>query len=907
MQSVLSRRNLLLGSAAAFTAPPVWGAQLPDEVRTQMHRSNSKLLDFLHDDGFDLQVRPGPDGTMIRITGDTVIVDKQRLASLLASPSMAKSKIKSLTLDARVLIIRGPLSLEGGELALLGEEVRFEKGAQIALLPAAVNTPRRLKIISDRLEFSGSGRRPIDLNLISNPNVEVSAAVRTITGTSPTHLWARFVDSLDAEKPPAGIIIAVGAAADETVRQATENQMEWPLFFAAKLRKHFNRNPYDSDIRHEISSIVDQYKPRLESWRDAGPFTIVSAIEAAIRNETDLDGRSFSFTPKQDLISQKQDLETVAVADRFDTLANIIAATVKDNDLAEHHLQRVRAEVATITQKQARIELSVNQNNQKLQILVQRNASTDALINERTRYLALMQQRDFKRMKDSQAVKQWSTIAVSAVVIAGTMGAATPAVAAGAAAGLAVTGEAIYRHNVGAPMTLADAIESGAKTYAAAQAFQESWEQLKANKDIALQVYDGKEVFEGPPPEEGKPDNRKPLTKLEVSKRVLSSLSDAAQKAKAINGDSIAAPTPLTLTERQNEDEDMKALLSRRATDVYDSELLAAQIAASTQELESLINRRLELQTLDVALREGKPENDQQNARWNANARILWGMHVERISRMIATYKKSLYFETGRVPDGVSDVLDYPNELEAQMAAGVLDPLGGFGGTDLQKPVKARLEAEKEKFLASVTATLDAVDVTYTAYLNSRTEADVSRRSVAFSVNAPNSIFRAFLQTLNGQIRQQIVAETPVQMILPAYIPYVLPLSLNPMPERLIRATIVAVEYNIPQNRVGANALEFSIIHPGYGEMKRGNEKFIADLRTSPTDWKYFGVPAEQITREWLTRPPTVIEISKARSDRFYTYYPARAPYFLVVNVRSRNWQSIPEIQAIEIGFEVMQ
>jgi hypothetical protein len=900
----LSRRAALLGSTATLIA--VWGHYVP-ALGQNILIGEKGLADFARDDGFDLQVRKGEQGTIIRVTGDTVIVDSKRLASLVAPPSLAKTKIQSLTFDARLLILRGPLSIEGGLLQLLGETIRFEKRAQVALLPGTADEIRRLAIVADKFEFVGSARRPIDLQLAVSSKVEASIAARSVTGVTAGRVWSRFVDSLDATAPPPSISILVGAPAEEQVVKALESQMEWPLFFAAKVRKHFNRNPFDTATCAAIDALAGQYKPFLERWRDPGPYAIIASVSAAIRNKTDVTGRSAAFTPKQDLNSQRSDITKAASEDRFDALATLIAATAKGDDAAAVDLQRVRSEIAVLGQQQSRLEHTVDQSNQGLQVLVQRNASTDQLIRNRSDYLKLMQDRDYQRMKDAQAVKQWTAITASVVLIAATAGGASPAVAAGAAAGVAVTGEAIYSHNIGNPMSLADALTAGTKTYAAAHEFVEAWDKLKADKERASKVFDGQVVLDGPEPAAGEVDKRKPLTKVEASKRVATGLADAVKKARGINGDGITAPTQLSLTERENEDEDMKSLLAQRAADTYQSQLLAAQIAFAVEELESLQNRRLELQALDIALREAKPQNDQQNARWNANAQILWGMNVARISAMVENYKKSLYFETGRAPDGVASVLDYPNELEAQVAAGILDPLGGFGDADLEVLVEKRLRVEKTKFLASVNALLDAVDVTYTAYLNSRTEADVNRKSVKFATNSPNPVIRAFLETLNGQIRQQIVAGTPVQMMLPAYIPYVLPSSLNPVPERLIRATVVDVEYNVPNARIGPNALEFNIIHPGYGEMKHGGQTSIADLRTSPTDWKYFTVPAEQITRDWLTRNPTVVQISKDKSNRFYTYYPARAPYFLVVNVRSRSWKSLPEIRSIEFGLEVMQ
>lgn len=118
---------------------------------------------------------------------------------------------------------------------------------------------------------------------------------------------------------------------------------------------------------------------------------------------------------------------------------------------------------------------------------------------------------------------------------------------------------------------------------------------------------------------------------------------------------------------------------------------------------------------------------------------------------------------------------------------------------------------------------------------------------------------------------------------------------------------IVDVKFNVPTSAVGNGALSFVVVHPNYGEMRRGAECFPVDFRVQPTDWRLFTTTLEQVDPDWPRQRVEQIKINREQSNRYYTYLPARTPYHLLVNVVSKNWLALPKIERISLGLEVMQ
>ena len=163
------------------------------------------------------------------------------------------------------------------------------------------------------------------------------------------------------------------------------------------------------------------------------------------------------------------------------------------------------------------------------------------------------------------------------------------------------------------------------------------------------------------------------------------------------------------------------------------------------------------------------------------------------------------------------------------------------------------------------------------------------------------------METLNGQITQQIVAGTEVDKIEPAFIPIELTILPSQFPERLISSRVVSARFSTPASSIGDNAISFSIVHPGYGEMRRRDTCAIGDFRSRPDDWRFFTTFFEQLDGSWAEQPPQQIELSNETKGRYYAYLPAQTKYHMVVGVHSENWRRIPRLIDLTIGIEIME
>jgi len=898
----MKNATVLGGWLLVVAIVPAHSAHADDVCEPPQQQRDAALPVFADDVGFDIQVRQSPAGSIVRVTGDTIVIDQDHLASLVAPAGSAMTKLSRLTFDARVIRVRGPLSLQGGHLALLGETISFEAGGEISLLPD--RQPRSLRIVAQTLEFNGGPARPFAVDLESAADVQVS--IQAVQAPHAKDLWQRFVDAYAVDQPPSSIALVTGDAAQPLVHQAFSKDMEWPLYFAAKLRTHFERSPYADVTRDEIGRLAASYQPLLSSWRGAIPVATARAIGIAAREKTDINGRLRSFTPKQDLISQKKALEVDIKDNSLDTLIELITDNSPDGTDKAGQRTEIQKELEGARQHVMRKQREVASQATKLAALEQRSQGLLERIEQRKEVLRLMSERDVKRMRDAQSARQWTTIGAGAVVIAASMGAATPAVAAGAAAGLGLTGDLVYGHNADQPMTLAGVIEKGQEAYKRVQSFQAALTKVGEAEGTRKKVAKGEAIPKGPKPESG-PDKRKPYTKTEATFELLGALGDLAQSAGELNGKELAVPTRLSLSQREDEDEDMKGLLTSFSEIASEKSKEAELAKAAANELLLVTTKVVQLEEMDEQLRAVEAKNDQEAARWRAAGLLLWTREIERISEQLAVYRRSLYFESGRTPRGVPEVLDYPNALQARISAGILDSLGGVGPAAAPEALRAQLKMEKTKFVAAANELYIAIGEAYEDYLQTRNEADVYRQVVDFSADSTDPIKRAFIEALNGQITQQIVGRSPIATMFPLYVPIQLKLPVAELPERLVTARIVDVEFNVPKAAIGNGGLSFVLIHPNYGEMRRGSECFPADFRVKPTDWKFFTTSIEQLDAKWAARQPTSIQIDKDHSNRYYTYLPARTRYHIVINVISTNWRSIPKIKKVSIGLELMQ
>lgn len=193
--------------------------------------------------------------------------------------------------------------------------------AQINLLPSGNSQTRSLTIIANTLKFENSRRRPFDLQFTQGSGATADFIfLAVLSNSTPIDtaevIWRRFSDSLDIETAPSGFSATIGESATEAVAQTFSQEMEWPPFYASKVKRIFSRAPFSRDedgVKHgELVEMINSHVDSLSEWRDPYPLLTVQTVLSAIGNDVDFQGRSSSFVPKQDAWSQAASIENLA-------------------------------------------------------------------------------------------------------------------------------------------------------------------------------------------------------------------------------------------------------------------------------------------------------------------------------------------------------------------------------------------------------------------------------------------------------------------------------------------------------------------------------------------------------------------------------------------------------------------
>lgn len=874
------------------------------------------------DDNYSLTSRTVNGSVSIRVTADIVRINDANFHSLVREIDKAVPNVSEVIVDARKIVIDGPLSFESSHLVFLGDEIDFGPSGRISLTSAPRGTNDGLRLIARSVSFDDGARKPIQFVPSAAPQrridivaSEVRANGQVLVGdAASTALWRHTLGSYFGGPPTDGSWIATtDSSAVQGWQEAFSKEMFWPLYTSAKLDKFHSRAPYDPENQTKLISLIAALKPRFEAWSNPQPLIELQRISNLIRLDLDPYGRSAAYAPRVAIQKQIDNVRTRLTEaakpnGTFATLTTLIVAANERKQVDADAVRTVSAQIDQGTSTAAALESQIGQSLERIAELKQDVEALVPTIQQRRATIAQETEDDAKRASDAAKVKVGANVLATGVAI-GCMfipGAQPAGIAI--ATGIQVTGGLVYANNSGGinAATIAEVVSKGADFYSKMTVISSSWEKFKAQTSQADQVLKGAVVLVGDAPKPGEQDKRKPMSKVDATKQWgdaasgFASSVDAAYKLL-----DVAKPTSISGTDREKTDGELNELLSqlgaynKEASDLAstisaDSDLLTVTLAKQHEAIE----QRTELLTASVV-------NDEETERWRANSLALWSQYVSRILEDVLTLRRSYFFETGKLPNVPSDVLQYPDELAAFMRANAYDPTGS--GTSMPPDLlRAHLESERDKFLVSMTAIVDAVDDGKEKALSQRTEADVYRQTFAFRSNSSDPIERRFIETLNSQIAQQIGFRRDARDLPALVLPLELPVTIAPYPERFVDAKVTLVRFKSGTANLHGSGLTFTVLHPGYGRVYRDNVCYMFDLRepgSINSIAKTTSISA--VDPNWAKAPSPKIDISSTGS--FYTYYPARSPLSLATVVSGKNWKSVPEIAEIDIGLEIMQ
>lgn len=886
------------------------------------------LETFDQDAGYSVTGTKDADGKRVRIGGDTLILDSKNLPFVISEISKAFPGVRQIVFDARRIIIGGPISLRNGELVFLADQVDFSKNARITFTGPIVQSTEGIRIVARKVVFDPQLKKPLQM-IPATGDADRKRRIEIVADTvmhgdrvvrpydAEKYLWQRTLGSYTSSTLPSKALWATKLGADSTEPYMAQfrDEMRWPQFFLTKLLKFHSRNPYDPANQEELVSNTKQYLPLLEKWSDSQVSLEMHRLLTRISANVDLLGYGPNYAPRVKLKEQRDAVQTQLDGLRdgsktksyFDLLTDLVLATYdrkppSDKEVAslkervqsaEDALQGFDAEFAALTNKSR--ELAA-----KFPPIKQAIEETKKRIERSTRD-------EIKRYRDAVAAKQGFALAGTAAAIIAAPYVAPEAAAAIGAAG-SLTGDLVYQHNVGGQtgLTVLEAVSNASQFYGSMGKLFESWDSYQGSRKTLKQVLNGEIVKDDPEPAEGEPDTRKPLTKSQASGRaaaaagvLLSSFYDLLK--------STAPPTsaPLTLEEKEQLDPRMAELiaqlsaLSSEQSDVLDKMKSAIERRALASD--SLQRERELLDTL-LAL---DPGNDREITRWHANALALWQNATQRLARDAIVLRRAFQYETGQPVSLKADVLQFADEMLAATRAGTYDPLATTA--DDKDTLDKHLASQRTQFAAAISALLAEVDTGLRLHLSRGTLLRAHRTAYEFRVGGRDLASQRFIEALNAQIAVQIAGQMDARRVMPMLIPVRWKPSISKLPERLVDARVLKVEFEQELDSIGDSGLAFHIVHPFYGAMYRDGACSVFDMRdtTALQNTLEFVTDIGAVNLGWLKEQPGVVDISAL--DSYYARPPLRTDYRMLVQVTSDRWYSLPKIKAITIGLEVLQ
>lgn len=868
------------------------------------------------DTGYELTVRDLGGGNLrITVVGDILVLDKARFGSLLRGVDKAPANVAEVVLDGREVRITEPLALQSGRIRIVAQTVSFTGRGLVALTRPPGQATDGLEINAQRVDLSKALPLPLQLTLADDG--QRSVVVRTaelITPQGPLTgdpakrwLWTRSsnYDGAMPDRWPGQWTVSVGPVGYAEAVQTMSPMVGWPGYMAFKLRKHYAIAPFDQVNRARLAQQIDAARPLFVELQQADPLLQLDALALLMQRNLDDRGLGPAHVPSEDFVqaSERFSKALAAANNQLPRLRTLIVSAHLAPKLDEEMLKQVRSRIQSLDQEQAQRRAKIDDTLTEIASLQAQGVEVGKRIEEEREESRRELERRKKQQKDLEGIKLGTTVLAIGASFIG-----TPAAGAAIAATVSTAGDFVYAHNAGAPVNLETLVTIGKKNadlYDTLKATRVAWDKHSKDLDVLKDVLNGKKVV----PEGAK----KPLAKIDAAKQAGESAAAFGRSVKAVSDGLGAIPKPdaVTLNEIEAGNGDLVAALGRLAT-------IQQSIAEAAARLDQLQAAQAageaawaETRNTEQVLLELKPTNDQEVMRWKTAALQMWTRELQRLYGDARSLRRSLFFETWKIPVLPATVQTYPEEFTAYLASGRYSPEAP-NSTSPSALTAAHLDNEIAKHLAVLEELSRAINQSWQSYLAERAsgaqpffdQQEFERRD-----GAPITT-RMFLDALNAQIKYQIqYPASRESKRFPLLIPFEMtsPPDIN-LPERLLRAGVANVRFKNVQALTG-KTLAFDVTYRLAGELKRGEQCAYVDL----------SVPggAGTVTRRDQARELTVVRgeaeqpmsFNALRESR--TAPPARTLYFLSVIVggssTDANWANVPEIEGFTFWRRIVQ
>lgn len=858
------------------------------------------------DSNYDLYEGVKDDRKTIRIVGDILNITKEDFGSIVRDIDEAPSNVSEIIFDAREINVLAPISFTSSTIVLLADTVKFGPSGGFYLTSEPTDAKDGLYVSANSVMFANAMPRPIQIALghgNNNRKVQFHAKNLNVEGReiSPEEsiaaLWRRTIDftGIGSSAPSANFEVEFGDDGGRKAVAEISERATWPLFFAFKVQKFFSRDAFNPANKKNLLAKIGEIVPAVEELGNTSAVAMLNSTRSLMDLNLDAQGYSPFFVPRRDFVNARDAFsERLKEADsHLDNLKDTILAAYDGKELDKGKIEKIRADYKALQGDMAARQVAMDKaltdltvNEKEIEELMKRVSDRRAILKVHLDNIK-DQQDDASKIKIATTV-----VAIGATLVAGPAG---PLIAAGVSA----TGEMIYTHNTNPEgntlETFVSIATKSADFYKAATEARAAW--TKHSADLAT----ARDSFRGVPGKDGKT-----IPKIDALKAAGKSGGEFGKKLKVMYDQlqSLPTPTSIEMTGLEKEDADLQRSLATIATHRSTQAQLTEQIATLQQQLASDADAQATASVLEADLLTTVPLNDRDVMRWKLVATSLWRKYLEDMYLDAIMLRRSLYFETAKIPELPADLLQFPEEMTAYIRAGLYSPDGQHSPKEL---TLSHLEREKTKHLLALNAIKESIDRAFESYQSERAGGAVPyTQTFTFDLSTGNEDDSEFLEQLNAQI-SSIIRNPGINEIARLPIPIELPAPPSDIPERLIRITIPDVEFDNPKSTRGKR-VNLDISYELAGEMRRNNGCNFIDMRAKgamPRVAHRYQAGLQRI--EEAAPVPLTFEEFK----RYQSAPPARTPYYLSVQItgdrESPNWKTVPSIKSMTINLRIVQ
>ena len=917
------RKKISLVSCVLILCQACWGAegQTPQDGGSSPPKQEEQLCRAIelpiptfetwqNDHAYNVIEANNSSGKRIHIVGDELLVNAATMPSLVRHLGEPMTGVSELILDARHVRVESPLILESARITILANKLSIGKDGYLGVVGPSAESGDGLFIYAGTANFRESLPRPFALfpgsdkqkrqlrilagSLIVNGNeIAKDEAVETVWRKTFAYKGGK------TKGYPDGFHVDISESARTAVREVHLADASWPLFFGAKLRRFYARDPFSDANRETIIGLLDTYESTVIEVGTADAVRSVAATRRLWNSEIDMLGNGRGFIPRRDLVDSIREFdsflqsafvtqpyiaELVAHADSRQPVDTQQLTTLRDDlDAVRYNIASAKDEMTTALTKLASNEAAA----------VEINKQIAERVNELRKRLDELREKD-KELADIKGAT--SVLSFGAALIPG----AGPFIAAG----IAATGEAVYRHNAGEEFSVesfASIAQKGAAFYAATKAAQSSWESHSEDLDRARRVWDGDKIRKSGSAAKG---NVKYFTKKDAAVKSAKSAADFAKSLDAMNEQlqDLPIPTRVGMNELEAQDARLNTLIAALA----EKRSIQAKLLEVIKNIEKTIalgvSSELEMAAAVDAVLSAQVDNDRDILRWKVNSIALWRNKLENLYLMAIMLRASVYFETGKTLTIPSNVFQFPEEFISNQLL-----------TDSGLVETKELLDEQTKHRVALESFSNAAKNAKSQYAAERAgpvSPYIQRFRFSNKKGSP-SISVRFIEELNRQIQSQMTLEENqpgVRVMSPLLIPITLPSPPVDGPERLVGIELSELQFE-NDSALNAKLLNFDVSYQLMGELWTDGECKYVDMRTPgsrPMVVKRFSSNDAIAKTDMSVLPLTFQEYT-----RYQAAPPARTPYFISAQVTGNtaegSWKNVPKVKSIVISLRLVQ